>query len=58
MKYETRNDGNFTRARSSGNVHVGNYLTVSEEPDSPPTLENLTATGVRFPMEEKTFALQ
>lgn len=39
-------------------IYVYNYLTVSAEPLSPPTVENLTAMGVRFPIEEKTFALE
>ena len=34
------------------------YLTVSAEPLSPPTVENLTAMGVFFPIFENTFALQ
>lgn len=34
------------------------YLTVSAEPLSPPTVENLTATGVCFPTLENKSALQ
>ena len=38
-------------------VHL-TYLTVSADPLSPPTVENLTAIGVFLPMFEKTLALQ
>jgi hypothetical protein len=34
------------------------YLAVSADPLSPPTVENLTATGVCLPTREKTLALQ
>lgn len=34
------------------------YLTVSADPFSPPTVENLTATGVCLPMLENKSALQ
>lgn len=34
------------------------YLTVSADPLSPPTVENLTATGVCFPIAENKSALQ
>lgn len=37
---------------------VNIYLTVSADPLSPPTVENLTATGVCFPMLENISALQ
>ncbi len=33
------------------------YLAVSAEPLSPPTVEHLTASGVRFPISLKSLAL-
>ena len=37
-------------------MYINEYLTVSAEPLSPATCENLTAIGVLFKILEKSFA--